>query len=452
MRPRSAAAFTTTDARTVKPPKLIVIGGGPAGMTAAGRAAECGASVTLLERNSRLGAKLHISGKGRGNITNTADIDEFVEAFAPNGKFLYGALSRFFRDDLLELLASLGVETKIERGGRVFPVTDRAADVADALARWIESKGVRVKTRTRAKSVVVDEGRVKGVDVYGGRMDCDALVIATGGASYPKTGSTGDGYAMARAVGHTVTPLRPALSALVCEEQWIKNLQGLSLKNVQATLLVEEAAAHTAEDGSPSQGRARAIRSEFGEMLFTHCGVSGPIILTLSRGVADLLERGRVRIGIDLKPALSSEQLHSRLIRDFRQTKHLRNYLKTLLPRLLIDVFIELAELDPDKPVNSITAQERGRIVGLLKSLSVTVTGTAPLDEAIVTAGGVSVREIDPRTMMSKLVPGLFFAGEVIDIDARTGGFNIQAAFSTGWTAGEAAAKYAKGISCPDGE
>ncbi len=421
---------------TVRRPKVVVIGGGPAGMMAAGRAAECGASVVLLERNPRLGVKLRISGKGRGNITNAADIDEFIEAFSPNGKFLYGAFSRFFRDDLMDLLRRLGVATKTERGGRVFPSTDRAADVADALERWIESSGVRVKTGARAKSVAVDQGRVLGVDIYGGRMDCDAVVLATGGASYPKTGSTGDGYAMACGLGHTIITPRPALSALVCEEEWIRNLQGLSLKNVEATLMVEN----------------RAIASEFGEMLFTHFGVSGPIILTLSRGVGELVERGRVTISIDLKPALASEQLHARVIRDFRQTRHVRNYLPALLPRLLIDTFVGLASLDPDKPVNSVTAEERGRIIDLLKDLRVTVVRMASLDEAIVTAGGVSIREIEPKTMMSKLVPGLFLAGEVIDIDARTGGFNLQAAFSTGWVAGEAAAEYAGGILGTDGE
>jgi hypothetical protein len=433
----------------MKAPKVIVIGGGPAGMMAAGRAAECGASVTLLERGPRLARKLRISGKGRGNITNTADIGEFIEAFAPNGKFLYGAFSRFFRDDLIDLLRGLGVETKVERGGRVFPESDRAADVADAMERWIESRGVRARLRARAKSVAVEGGKVVGVNVYGGRMECDAVVIATGGASYPKTGSTGDGYAMARDAGHTIITPKPALSALVCEEPWVKDLEGLSLKNVEATLCFGA--------GAPKHSRA-----EFGEMLFTHFGVSGPIILTLSREAGRLLAarqeprppsaEGRVTVSIDLKPALSPEQLHARLVRDFKQTKHVKNYLAELLPRLLIDVFIYLTGVEPDKPVNSITAQERDRIVDLLKGLRVTVVRMASLEDAIVTAGGVSIREIDPRTMMSKLVPGLFFAGEIIDIDADTGGFNLQAAFSTGYVAGDSAANYARGISRGDGE
>ncbi len=414
--------------------RVIIVGGGAAGILAAGRAAECGAQAVLLEKGNRLGRKLRIAGKGRGNITNSGDLNEFVEAFSPNGKFLYGAFSRFFRDDLLELLRSQGVETKVERGGRIFPVSDRAADVADAFERWMAASGARVKLDTSARSISVDGGRVVGVEVFGGRMNADAVVIATGGASYPQTGSTGDGYHMARDLGHSIVIPKPALSALVCAEDWVSNLRGLSLRNVEATLYIEK----------PGQQRPKKIASEFGEMLFTHVGVSGPIILTLSRGVGELVKQGRVSVSIDLKPALAPEQIHARLVRDFRQTKHLRNYLRQLLPSSLIDVFVGLAELNPDKPVNVVTAQERARIVELLKDFRVTVKGMGPLEEAIVTAGGVSTREIDPRTMMSKLVDGLFFAGEVIDIDARTGGFNLQAAFSTGWVAGESAAEYVR--------
>lgn len=414
--------------------RIVVIGGGPAGVMAAGRAAQCEASAVLLEKGPRLGRKLRISGKGRGNITNTADLQGFVEAFSPNGKFLYGAFSRFFRDDLLELLRSQGVETKVERGGRVFPVSDRASDVADALERWMLASGARVKTDARARSLAVRDGRVVGVEVFGGTMNADAVIITTGGASYPKTGSTGDGYLMARDAGHTIIAPKPALSALVCEEDWVRDVQGLSLRNVEATLFLD----------IPGQERPRKIASEFGEMLFTHFGVSGPIILTLSRGVRDLVAKGRVTVSIDLKPALTEEQLHARLVRDFRQTKHVRNYLRDLLPGSLVDVFIGLAGLDPDKPVNVVTARKRARMVELLKDLRVTVRGMGPLDQAIVTSGGVSIREIDPRTMMSTLVDGLFFAGEVIDIDAETGGFNLQAAFSTGWVAGEAAADYVR--------
>lgn len=412
-------------------PRVIVIGGGAAGMMAAGRAAQCGAKVTLLERGTALARKLRISGKGRCNITNTADLPEFIEAFAPNGKFLYGAFSRFFRDELLELLAEQGVATKIERGGRVFPVSDRAGDVADALERWLTASGARVRLNSRVKSLEIADGCIVGVKLYAGQMEADAVIIATGGASYPKTGSSGDGYAFASAAGHTIVPPRPALSALVTREAWVKEAQGLALKNVEATLLLQ----------AEGQARPRKIAAEFGEMLFTHFGVSGPIILTLSRGVADLLQQGSLSISIDLKPALTSEQLHARLIRDFKQTKYLQNYLRELLPASLIEPFEKLAGLEGDKPVHSVTAAERNRIVELLKDMRVTVKSMAPLGEAIVTAGGVAINEIDPRTMMSKLVGGLFFAGEAIDIDARTGGFNLQAAFSTGYIAGEASAR-----------
>jgi len=434
-------------------------------MMAAGRAAQCGADVLLLEKGPRVGRKLNICGKGRGNITNTADLQEFIGAFAPNGKFLYGAFSRFFRDDLIDLLRAQGVDVKTERGGRVFPASDRAADVTDALERWVEQNGARIKPNTRAKSIDIAEGRVTGVNVFGGRMDAAAVVIATGGASYPKTGSTGDGYAMARTAGHTIVPPTPALSALVTEEPWVRNLQGLSLKNVKATLLASSGPGFGNPGPEAKVGRSEGVNvgreagahscphtfapshsaAEFGEMLFTHFGVSGPIILTISRGVNKLLAQGKVQVSIDLKPALSREELHARLIRDFTSTRHFHNYLRELMPRLLVDTFVSLVAIDPNKPVNSVTAQERARIVDLLKDLRVTVTRMAPLDEAIVTAGGVTVGEIDSRTMTSKLVQGLFFAGEVIDIDAVTGGFNLQAAFSTGWVAGEAAAQYASG-------
>ena len=448
----------------MKAPRVIVIGGGPAGVMAAGRAAECGVSAVILERGPKLGRKLRISGKGRCNITNTADLQEFVGAFSPNGKFLYGVFSRFFRDELVDLLREMGVETKVERGGRVFPASDRAGDVADAIEAWATGLGARVRFGTRAKSVAVQDGRVAGVNVFGGRMEADAVVIATGGASYSKTGSTGDGYDMARELGHTIVTPKPALSALVCEEEWVKDLQGLSLKNVEAKLCfeVQGTRSEPGDEGFGSfrprsigigEGRSRVIASEFGEMLFTHFGVSGPIILSLSRGVGELVNEGRVTVSIDLKPSLSPEQLHARLIREFKQSRHLKNYLPELLPKSLVDVFMWLAELDPDKHVSSVTAEERGRIVERLKDLRVTVVRMASLDEAIVTAGGVSIREIDSKTMMSKLVPGLFFAGEVIDIDARTGGFNLQAAFSTGYVAGEAVARFAKaGIRTRHGE
>lgn len=411
--------------------RIIVIGGGAAGLIAAGRAAEKGADVLVLEKGPKPARKLRISGKGRGNVTNAGDLNEFIDAFAPNGKFLYGAFSRFFRDDLLDILCRQGVETKVERGGRIFPQSDRAGDVADALERWAVQNGARIKLNSRVKSVVVSGGRAVGVDTFAGKMNAGAVIIATGGASYPKTGSTGDGYTMARDLGHSIVRPQPALSALLTREPWVKRLQGLSLRNVEVSLLMED----------PERGWQK-VASEFGEMLFTHFGVSGPIILTLSRDARHYLKQGKVTVSIDLKPALSSEQLHARLIRDFAQTKQYKNYLPELLPRLLVDVFVELTGIPADKPVNRITAEERARMVDLLKDLRVTIYSLGSLEEAIVTAGGVSIREIDPRTMMSKIVDGVFFAGEVIDIDAKTGGYNLQAAFSTGYVAGEAAADY----------
>lgn len=408
-------------------PRVIIIGAGPAGMMAAGRAAECGAYAVLLEKGPMPGRKLRISGKGRGNITNSADIQKFIDAFSPNGKFLYGAFSRFFRDDLLELLSNYGVETKTERGGRVFPVSDKASDVVMALQNWMTAVGVHLKTGFTAKSISVENGRVNGVIVHGGTMSADAVIIATGGASYPKTGSTGDGYAMAREAGHTIVTPESALSAMMTEEDWVKNLQGVSLRNVEASLYTDQSA-------------KKPIASQFGEMLFTHNGVSGPIILTLSRIARTHIRSGKVSISIDLKPALTEEQLHAKLLRDFTQTRHFGNYTKELLPRTLSETFVYLTGIDPAKPLNSITAEQRARIIALLKNFRVTATRLASLEEAIVTAGGVPTHEIDPRTMQSKIVDGLYFSGEVIDIDAETGGFNLQAAFSTGRVAGEAAA------------
>ncbi|MEN6372844.1 MAG: NAD(P)/FAD-dependent oxidoreductase [Armatimonadota bacterium] len=408
--------------------KIIVIGAGAGGLVAAGRAAECGAKVVLIERGPRAARKLRIAGKGRANITNTADKNEFIAAFGENGKFLYGVFSRFFRDDLIALLKRLKVETKVERGGRVFPVSDDADDVADALEGWIRSLGVEIKRNVRAKSIIVEDGRAAGVDTYSGPVRGDSVILATGGITYPKTGSTGDGYKMAAEAGHNVINPRPSLTAMVAAEPWVRELQGLSLKNVEAKL-------YKVED----TGKHKLIGRQFGEMLFTHFGVSGPIILTLSRKIIDLVGKVKLKLSIDLKPALSDEQLDQRLIRDFTGTKHFVNYLPELLPRGLIPVFIRLSGIPEHQPVNKITAKERRRMVELLRSLSLTIKSLRPPDEAIVTAGGVYIREINPKTMESRLVSGLYFVGEVIDIDAITGGYNLQAAFSTGWVAGESA-------------
>lgn len=401
-------------------------------MLAAGSAAEAGADVLLLEKGPALARKLRISGKGRGNITNTADMQRFVDAFGPNGKFLYGAFSRFFRDDLLALLDRFGVATKVERGGRVFPASDRAGDVADALGTWLNELGVNARLNTRTLGLRVEDGRAAGVEVFGGSMPAAAVVIATGGASYPKTGSTGDGYAMAASIGHTVAKPEPALSPMVIREDWVRDLQGLSLRNVEAALLVRET------EGSGW----RKVDSEFGEMLFTHFGVSGPIVLTLSRVARRYLGLAEVAISVDLKPALTAEQLHSRLVRDFARPRRFGAYARSLLPGLMARLFVLLSGVEAEKTLNKITSAERSRVVELLKNLRMTVESLRPLEEAIVTAGGVAIAEIDSRTMMSTIVPGVFFAGEVIDIDAKTGGFNLQAAFSTGHVAGRGAADF----------
>ncbi|MEN6521959.1 MAG: NAD(P)/FAD-dependent oxidoreductase [Armatimonadota bacterium] len=413
-----------------KSSKVIVIGAGAGGLVAAGRAAECGAKVVLIERGPETARKLRIAGKGRANITNTADKSDFIAAFGENGKFLYGVFSRFFSDGLIELLKRLKVETKVERGGRVFPVSDDADDVADALEGWARSLGVEIRRNVRVKSIIVEDGRAAGVDTYSGPVRGDAVILATGGITYPKTGSTGDGYKMAAEVGHNVINPRPSLTAMVTAEPWVRELQGLSLKNVEAKLYkIEET------------GKRKLIGRQFGEMLFTHFGVSGPIILTLSRKIIDLIGTARLELSIDLKPALSDEQLDQRLIRDFTGTKHFVNYLPELLPRALIPVFIRLSGVSEHQPVNKITAKERRRIMELLRDLNLTIKSLRPPDEAIVTAGGVDIREINPKTMESRLVPGLYFVGEVIDIDAITGGYNLQAAFSTGWVAGESAGR-----------
>jgi len=421
---------------------VIVIGAGAGGLMAAGRAAECGARVVLLERGPRTARKLRITGKGRANVTNTTEIADFIAAFGENGKFLYGAFSRFFRDDLISLLDRLGVKTKVERGGRVFPASDDANDVADALERWVRRLGVEIRLGTR----VVGIERVEGTDgrrisdfrlrLIGPRpstrvpRSCPPIILATGGITYPRTGSTGDGYRIAAQVGHHVVQPRPALTAMVAAERWVRKLQGLTLKNVEAKLyLIEE------------EGRPQLLGSQFGELLFTHFGVSGPIILTLSRKALDQLERGKLELSIDLKPALTDEQLERRFIREFSGTKHFRNYLPELLPRTMIPTFIELSGIPADLPTNRVTAAQRRKVIELLRDLRLTVTGLRPPEEAVVTAGGVDIREIDPRTMESKLVQGLYFVGEVIDIDAVTGGYNLQAAFSTGWVAGESAAE-----------
>ena len=406
---------------------IIVVGGGAAGMMAAGRAASLGAPVLLLEKTPKLGNKLRITGKGRCNVTNVAPWNDFIARFGANGRFLYGAFSQFFVEDLRAFLAERGVPTTVERGGRVFPTANDADVVAEALVSYLRQGRVDVRRRTPVSELLTEDGRVAGVRSgereYRGRC----VIVATGGCSYPGTGSTGDGYRLLAQLGHTIIAPRPALVPLVVAEPFVGRLQGLSLRNVQLTLLAE--------------GRAR--QSLFGEMLFTSDGVSGPIVLTLSKAAAEVAATGRAELSIDLKPALSDEELDARLRRDLDAfgRRSYRHILAGLLPRLLVDVFVELTGVPGDKPGNQVTATERARLRALLRDLRLTVTGTRPIGEAIITAGGVATDELEPRTLQSRRVHGLYCCGEVLDVDADTGGYNLQAAFSTGHVAGEAAAR-----------
>ncbi len=403
---------------------VVVIGGGPAGMMAAIKAAESGAAVTLLEKMPALGRKMMITGKGRCNLTNLAEIPEIIRRIPGNGVFLHSALRAFDNQAVIRFFEEQGVPTKGERGGRVFPVSDRAQDAVDAMIRRLRALRVKVRTKATVRHILTGSGAVRGVALAGGEaLEAAAVVLAAGGASYPGTGSDGSGAILARETGHTVVPLQPALVPLETAEDWPKALTGLALKNVRATLLT---------DGKPAA-------EEFGEMLFTHFGVSGPIVLTLSREAAHRLRQGAaVGMEIDLKPALDREKLDRRIQRDFSRAlkKAVKNALGGLLPGRLIPVALSLAEILPEKPVHQVTREERQRLAAVLKGLMLTISGTRPLAEAIVTAGGVSTREIDPRTMRSKLVKGLYFAGETVDIDGYTGGYNLQAAFSMGAAAG----------------
>jgi len=397
-------------------------------MMAAGRAAQCGAAVLLLEKTGRLGNKLRITGKGRCNVTNQAELREFITHFGPQGRFLYRAFSRFFHEDLRAFLQQRGVPTVIERGGRVFPYSNEAEDVVRALTAYLTEGRVEIRYRAPARRLLIEEGRVAGVELEdGSALPARAVILATGGLSYPLTGSSGDGYRMAEEVGHRLVPQRPALVPLVTKEPWVASLQGLALRNVRASLLVSE------------EVRAQ----QFGEMLFTHFGLSGPIILTLSKAAVTALGQGRVQISIDLKPALTDEQLDARLRRDLDEVgkKTFRNILKGLVPLRMRDLYVTLIGIPADKPGHQITAAERQRLMSGLRDLRLTVIGARPIEEAIITAGGVDLSEVEPRTMESRRVRGLYFCGEVLDLDADTGGYNLQAAFSTGYLAGECAAE-----------
>ncbi|MCX8035958.1 MAG: NAD(P)/FAD-dependent oxidoreductase [Candidatus Sumerlaeia bacterium] len=439
---------------------VIVIGGGAAGLMAAGRAGELGAPVLLLEKTDGCGKKILLSGKTRCNLTNTAPLSEFIAAYGPNGRFLHGAFSRFFRDELIALLARYGVAVKTERGGRVFPASDAARDVVHALERFARENKAVIQTTTRALTIETSPSphsqsaiRVAAVRTDRATLPAAAVILAAGGASYPSTGSTGDGYEMARALGHTIVPLRAALVPLVVEETArAKAMQGVSLRNVRLTAFqcradqIEPDRVPLYDCGRGIAGRkARppVLESRFGEMMMTHFGIGGPITLQMSLAIVDALERGPVSVAIDLKPALSREQLRRRLQRDFDRhgRRTFRNILKDLLPAKMGEPFVELCGIASDKPANQISADERDRLAALLKSLRFNIRGPLPLTAAIVTAGGVALSEVDPCTMESRRVGGLYFCGEVLDLDADTGGFNLQAAFSTGYVAGESAAR-----------
>ena len=406
---------------------VVVIGGGASGLMAAGRAAELGAQVLLLEKMGRVGIKLALTGKGRCNLTNSGELQDFVESYRHNGKFLYNVFSRFFNEDLIAFFKARGLSTVEERGRRIFPASQRSQDVVRVLRDFISSHGVRVLIHTPGRDIVVDGGRAVGVRTDSGIFYGRRVILAAGGASYPQTGSSGEGYRMAEKLGHTLQPIRPSLVPLEIEEAFVRDLQGLALKNVRVTL----------------RAGGQKVGAEFGEMLFTHFGVSGPIILTLSGDAVDQIGRQKVELSIDFKPALSGEQVEARLIRELHahHRKQISSILTHLLPQRLVPIFIRRADISANLKGTEVQSAERKRLGRLLKDWRLTVRSPRPLEEAIVTAGGVSVNEIHPLTMESKKIKGLHFCGEMIDVDGKTGGYNLQAAFSTGWVAGEAAAK-----------
>ncbi len=407
--------------------KVIVIGGGAAGMMAACMAAVEGAHVTLLEKNEKTGKKIYITGKGRCNLTNACQREEFLENVITNPKFLYSAFAQLDNQAVMNFFEKAGCRLKTERGDRVFPVSDHSSDVIAALNGELKKNRVQVMLHTEVSELLLEEGSIKGVLLSDGKkLHADAVIIATGGRSYESTGSTGDGYRFAKQAGHTIKDLRPSLVPFVVKEEWCKKLQGLSLKNVAVTLKKEK----------------KKIYEGFGEMLFTHFGVSGPLILSASSFYTAKYNGQEALLTIDLKPAMDREQLDKRILRDFEENagKQFKNALDKLLPAKLIPVMVELSGIDPHKKTSEVTKKERSRLLELFKELKLTVNGCRGYGEAIITGGGVNVKEIDPKTMGSRLVNGLYFAGEVMDVDALTGGFNLQIAWSTGALAGKSAA------------
>ena len=409
--------------------QVIVIGGGAAGMLAAYAAAKKGHQVTLLEKNEKLGKKIYITGKGRCNITNAADIETIMSQVVSNPRFLYSALYGFTNQDMIRLLNDAGLETKVERGMRVFPVSDKSSDVIKALSDLLFKQGVKVYLNKKVESLILKEDPETGekqclgvVTEDGRKRMADVTIVTTGGISYPSTGSTGDGYRFAEAAGHQITALSPALVPFTAEEEWTKELQGLSLRNVSVQI---------------TSGKKK-LYSEFGEMLFTHFGVSGPAILSGSSVCAKHLKKNKLILHIDLKPALDKEQLDARLLREFKEArnKQISNVLGALYPSSLVPVMLKISEIPADKIIHDVTREDRNRLIQNTKDLRITLNGLRGYNEAIVTQGGIKVKETNATTMESKLAKGLRFAGEVLDLDAFTGGYNLQIAWSTGWAAG----------------
>ncbi len=409
--------------------KLVVVGAGPAGLMSAAIAAERGARVILVEKMAKVGRKLSITGKGRCNLTTSVDGSDLIKGFPGNGRFLHSAFHEFSNTDLIQFFHKRGLQTNVERGNRVFPVSDKAEDVVDLLNNNARKAGVEILLSATVTNIIIKDSKLAGINSDRGEFAVDAIIIATGGMSYPGTGSTGDGYVWAKQLGHRVIHPRPGLVPLQVSEKWIKELQGLGLKNVRARTYTE---------------KGKLINEDFGELIFTHFGLSGPIILSMSHDIGYHLfkQQQPVTIKLDLKPALQEEKLDERIQRDFNKysRKMFKNALNDLLPQKMIPVIISLSGIEAEKECHQITRTERLALVRLLKNFTMTITGTRPIAEAIVTAGGVDVKEVNPKTMASKLVKGIYFAGEILDVDGYTGGYNLQAAFSTGYVAGKYAA------------
>lgn len=397
-----------------------IIGAGPSGIVAAGIAGSLGKDVTLIEKNERIGKKLFITGKGRCNITNSAPIEDFFDKVMRNKTFLYSSFYTFNNIDIMNLLEDYGLKIKIERGNRVFPASNKSSDVISTFHKFLQDKNVSIELNTKVEKIIFTDNRFT-VLANDRKYIFDKLLLCTGGKSYPSTGSTGDGYRFAKELGHSITPLRPSLVPIVLSDSWVKELQGLSLKNVKISAF--------------SSGKL--LYEEFGEMVFTHYGISGPIVLSMSNYLHKYLEKD-ITIFLDLKPALDFEKLDNRLLRDFNQNanKQIKNSLDDLLPQKIISLIITLSKIHPEKVINQITKEERKNLISILKGFPMNFKSFRPIEEAIITSGGISIKEINPSTMESKIIPGLFFSGEIIDVDALTGGFNLQIAYSTGYLAG----------------